>query len=89
MVPKNDKSKLETSFLKHYMFQTDDGKFYVVGMGYVSIANHADQPNAEFDVTTDVVVVRAIKNIPPGKEITVDYGWDEADWLEIGSPKTK
>lgn len=88
MVPVKDINRLESSFLRHYMFQTDDGKHYVVGMGYVAIANHADEPNAEFDVTTDVVIVRAIKNIAPGKEVTVDYGWDESDWLDIGGPKS-
>jgi len=63
IVPQKDIQTLEASFLKHYMFQTDDGMHYVVGTGYVAIANHSDEPNAMFDVTTDVVLVRAIKSI--------------------------
>jgi len=89
IVPKKDRKRLEDSFLKHYMFQTDDGQHYVVGMGYVAIANHSDEPNAAFDVTSDLVIIRALKHISAGKEITVDYGWDESDWEEIGGRAKK
>jgi len=89
LVPRKDEKLLEASFLKHYMFQTDDGRHYVVGMGYVAIANHADDPNAAFDVIEDKVIVRAIKNIAIGKEVTVDYGWDESEWREIGGQARK
>ena len=40
--------------------------------------NHACKPNAESDVSARKrkVVIRAIKNIEPGEEITYDYGTD-------------
>jgi SET domain-containing protein len=84
LVPKKSRKPLEASFLKHYMFQTNEGHDYVLGMGYVAIANHSDSPNAEFDVTKDMVIVRAITGIKVGQEITLDYGWDDSDWSEIG-----
>lgn len=87
-VPEHERNLLEESFLKHYMFQTDDGKYYVVGLGYVAVANHSDAPNAEFDVTEDRVVIRAVKSIPVGTEVTVDYGWDESDWEAVGVPRS-
>jgi len=87
VVPRRSRKSLEASFLKHYMFQTDDGRDYVLGMGYVAIANHSSIPNAEFDVTADMVTLRAIKSIASGHEITLDYGWDEADWADIGGQK--
>jgi hypothetical protein len=43
-------------------------------------ANHSCRPNAESDTTRDRrVVIRAIKNIKPGDEITYDYGEDYFD----------
>lgn len=87
IVPKRSRKSLEASFLKHYMFQTDDGRDYVLGMGYVAIANHSDTPNATFDVTSDMVTVRATCGIAVGQEITIDYCWDASDWSDIGGQK--
>jgi SET domain-containing protein len=43
-------------------------------------ANHSCRPNAESDTTRDRrVIIRAIKNIKPGDEITYDYGEDYFD----------
>jgi uncharacterized protein len=37
-------------------------------------ANHSCRPNAESDVVEGKVILRAIKPIEPGEEITYDYG---------------
>ena len=37
-------------------------------------ANHSCRPNAESDVVKGKAILRAIKNIDPGEEITYDYG---------------
>jgi uncharacterized protein len=37
-------------------------------------ANHSCRPNAESDVVGGKVILRAIKTIKPGDEITYDYG---------------
>lgn len=89
IVPKKSRKTFESTFLKHYMFQTDDGRDYVLGMGYVAIANHSDQPNAEFDVTSDMVTLRATRAILVGQEITLDYGWDDSDWSDISGQKAR
>jgi SET domain-containing protein len=39
-------------------------------------ANHACRPNAESDIIKGKIILRAIKNIEPGDEITYDYGPD-------------
>jgi SET domain-containing protein len=39
-------------------------------------ANHSCRPNAESDVVKRNVILRAIRNIKPGDEITYDYGKD-------------
>ena len=43
-------------------------------------ANHSCRPNAESDVVKREVILRAIKNIKPGDEITYDYG---SEYFEI------
>jgi uncharacterized protein len=37
-------------------------------------ANHSCRPNAESDVVRGKVILRAVKTIEPGSEITYDYG---------------
>jgi SET domain-containing protein len=45
-------------------------------------ANHSCRPNAESDVTRQrKVIIRAIRNIKPGDEITYDYGTDYFDLI--------
>ena len=45
-------------------------------------ANHSCRPNAESDVTRQKkVIIRAIKKIEPGQEITYDYGSDYFDLI--------
>jgi hypothetical protein len=43
-------------------------------------ANHACRPNAESDIVRGKVILRAIRNIKPGDEITYDYGEDHFNW---------
>lgn len=52
-------------------------------------ANHSCRPNAESDVVRGRVIIRAIKNIQPGDEITYDYGRDyfRNVLMEIGGCK--
>jgi len=45
-------------------------------------ANHSCRPNAESDVTrAKKIIIRAIKRIHPGDEITYDYGKDYFDLI--------
>lgn len=84
LVPAADADDLLTSFLRHYLFQTDDGRHYVIGMGFTSFINHGDDPNAAFDVSNDRLVVRALRAIPKGTEVTFDYGWNDDEWADAG-----
>lgn len=36
--------------------------------------NHSCRPNAESDIKKGIIIIRAIKNIQPGDEITYNYG---------------
>jgi SET domain-containing protein len=59
-----------------YMYELDD-KWTVDGAARSNTAryaNHACRPNAESDVVKRKIIIRAIKNIKEGDEITYDYG---------------
>ena len=44
-------------------------------------ANHSCRPNAESDIVKGKVILRAIKAIRPGSEITFDYGREYFDLI--------
>jgi uncharacterized protein len=44
-------------------------------------ANHGCRPNAESDIVKGKVILRAIKTIEPGDEITYDYGPEYFDLI--------
>jgi uncharacterized protein len=64
-----------------YMYELDS-RWTVDGSTRRNIAryaNHSCHPNAESDVVRGKVILRAIKRIPPGEEITYDYGEEYFD----------
>jgi uncharacterized protein len=64
-----------------YMFELDN-RFTLDGSSRRNVAryaNHSCRPNAESDVVRGKVVLRAIKRIRPGEEITYDYGREYFD----------
>ena len=44
------------------------------GCNELRFMNHADQPNAEMDGLNCF----ALEDIPAGREITIDYGWNDS-----------
>ena len=59
-----------------YIYEIDDD-WSVDGSSRSNIAryaNHSCRPNAESDVVQGKVILRAIKRVRPGAEITYDYG---------------
>ena len=51
-------------------------------------ANHSCRPNAESDIAKGEVIIRAVRNIQPGDEITYHYGKDYYE-AYIGKAKCK
>ncbi len=47
-----------------------------VGLGYLSLYNHAQPPNVTFDHRYDAeeIAVTALRDIDAGEELTIDYG---------------
>jgi SET domain-containing protein len=65
-----------------YMFELDSRRT-VDGSSRRNIAryaNHSCHPNAQSDVVRGKVILRAIRKIRPGEEITYDYG---SDYFEL------
>jgi SET domain-containing protein len=59
-----------------------------IALGYGSLYNHSPQPNAVFepDYKGQYIIFKALKEIPSGHEILVDYhagNPDEKVWFEI------
>ena len=84
LVPRDQSDVLAATFLGNYMFQTDNHKHHVVGLGLTSMMNHGEEANAEFFVTVDSIVVKAKRAIPAGVEVTIDYGWRAQEWKNVG-----
>lgn len=73
--------------LHGYVYEWGDGRV-AVALGFGSLYNHAAEPNAtyESDFESDELVIRAIRPIAPGDEITIDYtqGADDHElWFEV------
>ena len=86
IVPAAECRLLDRTILYNYYFHWDgdpDGEGRgAVGLGLVSLCNHASRPRARVDRnfirhTLDLV---AIADIGPGEEITIDYGCEL--WFE-------
>ncbi len=75
-----------------YMFEID-GRSTIDGSNRRNIAryaNHSCRANAESDLRKGKVILRAIRDIAPGEEITYDYGRDYfALFLERSGCKCK
>lgn len=51
---------------------------YVIALGYLSIYNHSDDNNANWETSHSGLYVKTIKDINPGEEIFINYG--QAYW---------
>ena len=70
-----------TTVLDDYFFEWGpNGAAYALALGYGSLYNHSNDPNAAFVLRTRLlqIVFRAVRPIRKGEEITIDYEWPEA-----------
>jgi SET domain-containing protein len=73
--------KYERRYASKYMFEID-GRWTIDGStrrNAARYANHSCRPNAESDLVAGKIVLRAIKAIRAGDEITYDYGREYFD----------
>jgi SET domain-containing protein len=64
--------------LECYVYDYSTGKV-ALALGYGSLFNHSDDPNAEFFFNEGKIhlIIKAIKKIPANQEITINYGYDD------------
>ena len=76
VLKKKDKKKLDATKLHDYYFNWGrKRKKVAIALGYGSLYNHAQNPNAQFEIDLSNQVLRIIsKNkIKAGQEITISY----------------
>ena len=78
-VSAHDRALLERTTLRGYVYQRRRGAG-ALALGLGSLYNHSADPNAacELDLDEETLVLRALRPIPAGEEITISYG-DESD----------
>jgi len=84
------RTKLEETLLYDYIFEWgDDHKSAAIGLGYVSIYNHAIEPNCSYDMDyeQETITIKTIKHIDIGQELFINYNAEGAEekpvWFEM------
>lgn len=83
LIPEHMERKCVGEELERYIFAWDKtGDVAAIALGYGSLYNHSDSPNAAFAPRKrdKVVVFRARQDIAEGEQILVDYEWPAADY---------
>jgi len=88
-IPNEEAERLEAKGAR-YMYELNS-KYTLDGSSRRNVgryANHSCRPNAESDIVKGKVLIRAVRNIQPGDEITYHYGKDYYE-AYIGKAKCK
>lgn len=78
-----------TQLHDYYFLWGEKRDHCAIALGYGSLYNHADEPNAEFelDFEDQMIAIRCIRSIAPGEEITIHYQPDgdiaEGLWFQV------
>jgi len=75
IIPKSELENLDKTKLYDYYFVWDEDGSAAIALGYGSLYNHSDVPNAEFSFqkANKSLIVKSITDISTDQEITVDY----------------
>jgi hypothetical protein len=84
------RTKWEETILYDYIFEWgEDHKSAAIGLGYISIYNHAIQPNCRYDMDYEAqtISIKTIKAIETGEELFINYNAEGAEekpvWFEL------
>lgn len=79
LVPSGELKELDKTIFYDYYFLLPNEKDACIALGYGSLYNHSNLPNAcvVFDLENDSLQIHAIKNIAAGSEILINYQGDE------------
>ncbi len=67
--------------IANYDFYIDE-KTSILGLGYISIYNHSNNPNLEYDIDINkqTITLKTTKNVYPNQELFVSY-CDDDEWF--------
>lgn len=86
-IPEEQKAIIHKTAIHDYYFIWPSGGI-AIALGFGSIYNHSDRPNAEviFDVDSKEIIIKCIATVSPGEEILIDYTGGSKDvnlWFEV------
>ena len=75
IIPKHQIQWLDQTELYGYYFLWGEHGDACIALGYGSLYNHSDFPNAEAInlLNEDMIRIQCVKDIPSGQEITISY----------------
>jgi uncharacterized protein len=79
----------KTTLHDYYFSWGDDQKCSAIALGYVSMYNHAEQPNCYYEADFENNTIKIISNrlIEKGEELTINYNMDGQNdnklWFEV------
>jgi SET domain-containing protein len=89
IIPKAEVSVIHKTVLHDYYFTWGDAQEEAaIVLGFGSIFNHSETPNAQFimDYEQQTMDFFAMRTIPAGEEITINYNGEEVQrelWFEV------
>ncbi|HMO63533.1 MAG TPA: SET domain-containing protein [Ferruginibacter sp.] len=85
----NDRQHLDKTKLHDYIFEWGKNREQCcMALGYIPIYNHSYRSNCEYfmDFETETIMVKTVREILPGEELTINYNgdWDDDKklWFE-------
>ncbi len=81
-----DRKRCEDTKLYYYIFEWGNkGRKGAIGLGYVSMYNHASPATCEYEMNyeDETISVIVMRDVLAGEELTINYsaGWD--DWKPV------
>ncbi len=90
VVDKIQRVKLEETLLYDYIFEWgEDHQSAAIGLGYISIYNHAIEPNCRYDMDYEAqtISISTTRKIEVGEELFINYNAEGAEekpvWFEL------
>ncbi len=90
VMSKEDRIHLDKTLLHDYIFEWGKEKDKcAMALGLIPIYNHSYKSNCEYfmDFEDDIILIRTVKAIKKGEELTINYNgdWDDEKrvWFEV------
>jgi uncharacterized protein len=74
VIPSRQRELIDRTVFSGYYYEWGKGEG-ALALGFGSLYNHSYKPTARYDPAEDipVLIISAIRRIPPGSEITINY----------------